>query len=182
MKIKLKYNKPEIGFSELPNEMSNKIDFKFTSEPLEVIPDIFTSGEIKDRTEKEATKMMLQLDGDKWTQDRLLDDLSILLDTDKGLVLLCGCCHAGILNTLKQIPKNLTDKKVTAIIGGTHMMIFSKKDLNHISEILKNEYDTPELYLNHCSGENTIKFFKENYASGMVHDIHVGDSLSFITK
>ena len=71
---------------------------------------------------------MLQKQNGKWIKDKVMDDLSLVCDTDNGLVLICGCCHAGLLNTLNKIEKKWPDKKIDAVIGGTHMMICKKNN------------------------------------------------------
>ncbi len=151
--------------------------FEFITDPQEIIPRLFTLGEISVRNEKDATLFLLQKQGGRWFQDKVMDDLSLVCDTDKGLVLICGCCHAGLLNTLNKIVKTWPDKKIDAIVGGTHLMICKKKELEYIGNILRDEYESPKLYLNHCSGENTISFFGQKFGKEISKPMNVGDSL-----
>jgi len=68
-------------------------------------------------------------------------------------------------------------KKIDTIIGGTHMMICKKKDLEYIGDILIDKYQSPKLYPNHCSGESTISFFDQKCGKEISRPMHVGDFL-----
>jgi len=175
--LKLKERFGNLGFTDLPDNLKEKVSFEFISDPQEIIPGLFTLGEITERNEKDATLFLLQKQDGKWVQDKVMDDLSLVCDTDNGIVLICGCCHAGLLNTLNKVEKKWPDKKIDVIIGGTHMMICKKKDLEYIGGVLSDKYKTPKLYLNHCSGENTISFFDQKFGKEISRPMHVGDFL-----
>ena len=175
--LKLKEKFGNIGFTDIPDNLKEKVLFEFISNPHEIIPGLFTLGEITERNEKDATLFMLQKKDSKWVKDKVMDDLSLVCDTNSGLVLICGCCHAGLLNTLNKIDKKWPGKKIDAVIGGTHMMICKKKELEHISNVLSDKYKTPKLYLNHCSGDNTISFFDQKFGKDISKPMHVGDFL-----
>jgi metal-dependent hydrolase (beta-lactamase superfamily II) len=76
-------------------------DLRLCAEPAEVLPGVWTTGEIHDRPEPEGGSPNLVVrQGEEWQADRYRDDMSMVLETSDGLVLLRGCCHAGLLNTL----------------------------------------------------------------------------------
>ncbi|HPJ34842.1 MAG TPA: MBL fold metallo-hydrolase [Spirochaetota bacterium] len=179
MTLKLKEKIKDFGFTELPENLKDKITFEFITDTHEIIKGLYSLGEITERPEKDATQFLLQKDNDndKWGKDMVMDDLSLVCETKNGLALICGCCHAGILNTLKKIEKQWPGKNIEAIIGGTHMMIFKKEDLENISTNLKKNHNTPKLYLNHCSGEKTITYFKDVFGDEITKPMHVGDSM-----
>lgn len=58
--------------------------------------------------------------GETWQPDPYQGDISLVLQTSQGLVVVCGCCHAGLLNTLAHI-RSLYPQPLRAIIGGTHL-------------------------------------------------------------
>ena len=103
--------------------------------------------------------------------DPVFDDQSLVIDSQEGLVVLTGCCHAGLLNTLEQI-KNITDKPVKAIIGGTHMVRFRKKEVDHVADILEKEYEIPDLYLNHCTDSlpKVLSFIPQTKATKLLQN------------
>ena len=61
------------------------------------------------------------MDGD-WEEDKLLDDTSLVFDGEEGLVILSGCAHAGICNTV-EAAKAITGKSnIQDIVGGFHLL------------------------------------------------------------
>jgi 7,8-dihydropterin-6-yl-methyl-4-(beta-D-ribofuranosyl)aminobenzene 5'-phosphate synthase len=54
-------------------------------------------------------------------EDNVPEDMSLVLDTEKGLVLVSGCGHAGIINTLEYSRQKVRDTRVHAALGGFHL-------------------------------------------------------------
>jgi len=92
--------------------------------------------------------------GDEIAPDAYLDDMSLVLSVKGGIVLLCGCCHAGLRNTIAMVRKQ-RDAPLLAIVGGTHLAKVEEVELDAIIQLLKEE-DRPMLYLNHCTGERAL--------------------------
>ena len=65
-----------------------------------------------------------------------MDDLSLVLKTSHGLVLITGCCHAGLLNTLHHVESTFGGP-VLAVMGGTHLISASDDYLTHILEVFR---------------------------------------------
>ena len=118
-----------------------------------------------------------KVDG-QWEWDPVIDDLSLVLQTEEGLVLITGCCHAGLLNTCARATQLFNDK-IKAVIGGTHMLEYSEEDIGHVGGILEKVYGTPELYLNHCTGKRAIEQLRRKFGPEVVRDCHVGTELFF---
>ena len=177
--IKFQHKRNEIGFDKLSDNLMDKVNLILKKEAYPLKDGIITVGEISNRKQKDGTQMMTHLVNGKWEHDPLNDDNSVIIKTKDGLVLLCGCCHAGILNTCYKIKKDYPDEKIVTIIGGTHMFRFSKTDLNQVADVLEKEFDKPLLYLNHCSGKKAIKFMEERFGSAISKPFHAGSSLEF---
>jgi len=131
-----------IGLSDLSRELAEKTEMQLTKEPVEVLPKLSTTGEISivERPEKPgiATNIFHKVDGQhKW--DPAIDDLSLVLQTRDSLVIITGCCHAGLLNTCAKAMR-LFDDNIKAVIGGTHMMEYSEEDVKHVGDVLENLY------------------------------------------
>lgn len=170
-----------IGLSDLSRELAEKTEMQLTKEPVEVLPKLSTTGEISiaERPEKPgiATNVFHKVDGQrKW--DPAIDDLSLILQTRDGLVIITGCCHAGLLNTCAKATR-LFDEKIKAVIGGTHMLEYSEEDVKHVGDVLENLYGTPELHLNHCTGVKAIQQLMNRFGSEIVHDCYAGTELIF---
>ena len=75
-----------------------------------------------------------------------------MMETQEGLVVVCGCCHAGLLNTLAHV-RRAFQRPFAAVIGGTHLADAGEAYLHHVAGVLREVYGSPRLYLNHCTGE-----------------------------
>ncbi|MHA1491395.1 MAG: MBL fold metallo-hydrolase [Promethearchaeota archaeon] len=168
-----------IGLPKINSELEKKVSFSLTKELFEVNPYLFFTGEVKNRPEKDGTSnLYVRFYKGKWEKDPLIDDISLVLKARDGLVLICGCCHAGLLNTCAYISE-LFNEKISAIIGGTHMMSYSKKEVEHVADVLEKKYGTPKLFLNHCTGKKKIKQLEIRFGSEIVKPCLVGTELFF---
>ena len=167
------------GIPKLNDDLAGKISLRWAREPVQIAEKLSTTGEIPNRPEQEAEeKRGFHKSNGRWVWDRVIDDLSLVLQTQDGLVILTGCCHAGILNTCAKATELFHDK-IEAIIGGTHMENFTKEEVSHVGKFLESRYGTPELYLNHCTGDRAIGQLRNELGSGKVHDCYAGTELSF---
>jgi 7,8-dihydropterin-6-yl-methyl-4-(beta-D-ribofuranosyl)aminobenzene 5'-phosphate synthase len=91
-------------------------------------------------------------EGNEWQPDPYRDDLSLVLRGDEGLVVLCGCCHAGLLNTLRHLKVHFGGE-IVAVIGGTHLNSATDEMIGEPIELLRSAYGNSRLYVNHCTGE-----------------------------
>ncbi len=167
-----------IGISISQDELSKMADLRLSADPQEVLPGVWTTGEITRRSEFEGrSDRHFVADGNGWENDNYLDDMGIVLETSAGMVLICGCCHAGLLNTLAHV-KSHFNRPIVAIMGGTHLLNASDKQLTRVVSVLKNEYDSPELYLNHCTGTRAFVALANAFGE-LVHDCPAGTGLTF---
>ncbi|HJO96222.1 MAG TPA: MBL fold metallo-hydrolase [Victivallales bacterium] len=92
------------------------------------------------------------------TRDNFKDDNSLAIDTDQGLVIILGCAHAGIINILDYFTKKL-NKKIYAVIGGTHLHPADEHRVKKTIECLKT-YDIKKIGTSHCTGSKEIDIIK----------------------
>jgi len=143
---------------------------------------ITVSGEIPRKYEIEDFNSFYLLQDDIIHNDKILDDKCLILEYEKNVVLLLGCCHSGIMNTLDYI-KSLTNKPISHIIGGFHMANASDQRIKKTIEYLKSfqKYENP-LYLFplHCSGEKFLfELIKANSSDLKAFNMSVGIVFSF---
>jgi 7,8-dihydropterin-6-yl-methyl-4-(beta-D-ribofuranosyl)aminobenzene 5'-phosphate synthase len=126
--------------------------FNLTREPVYISENIMTTGEIPMVSGYEEVENNLFIkEGDALYQDQLVDDLALLIDTDFGLVVILGCAHRGIVNTLRRA-QNLTGKElVYAAIGGTHLFRASEECIGQTIADLK-QMGIQKLGVSHCTG------------------------------
>ena len=88
-------------------------------------------------------------------EDTLPEDMSLVLDTDRGLVVVAGCGHAGVVNTLEYTREKIRPAPVHALLGGLHLLAADEKTLDWTSGKLK-EMGLAHLLGAHCTGVETV--------------------------
>jgi len=154
-----------IGMRMEKENLAKHVRLTLSTEPCQMLPGVWTSGEITERTEFEGRSPHHYIQTDKGLQpDPYLDDMSLILDTQSGLILLCGCCHAGLLNTLAHV-RAVFNKSIVAIIGGAHFINVDAETLDYTITILRTNSagEVPYLYLNHCTGERAQVAFSQAF-------------------
>jgi len=140
-----------VGLSLTREELAQRLTLQLSAEPTEILSGVWTTGEITDRSEPEGRSAYHFVRGvEGWKPDPYRDDMALVLETDEGLVVLCGCCHAGLLNTLAHVRRTF-GPHITAVAGGTHLLHADEAHLRRVIEVLR-ELGMPRLYLNHCTG------------------------------
>ncbi|MGC9395904.1 MAG: MBL fold metallo-hydrolase [Anaerolineae bacterium] len=145
--------------------------------PQRIIPGIWTSGAISERPHPGGYAAHHEIRaGSGYAPDPYRDDLSIVLESAKGLVVVCGCCHAGLLNTLEHVQR-LFAPPIVAILGGTHLVSADADTLAHIARTLNTWGTLRRIYLNHCSGENAYHILSQVMGNTIVHPCPAGTIL-----
>jgi 7,8-dihydropterin-6-yl-methyl-4-(beta-D-ribofuranosyl)aminobenzene 5'-phosphate synthase len=83
--------------------------------------------------------------------DTIPEDSSLIIATDEGLIVLAGCGHAGIVNTVEHARKSVEAKPIHAVIGGLHTFSASDAELAWTAEQLKAA-GLRYLLAGHCTG------------------------------
>jgi 7,8-dihydropterin-6-yl-methyl-4-(beta-D-ribofuranosyl)aminobenzene 5'-phosphate synthase len=127
--------------------------------PVELYPGVWLTGPIP-RTFPERnwsdTGMITMPDGSK-REDNIPEDMSLVIDTDRGLVVLTGCGHAGIINILDYSKKKVRDAPVHVMIGGFHLYQADDEKLKWTAGKLR-EFGVQNILAAHCTGiESTIR-------------------------
>jgi 7,8-dihydropterin-6-yl-methyl-4-(beta-D-ribofuranosyl)aminobenzene 5'-phosphate synthase len=117
----------------------------------EISPGITLTGEVPRVTSFEKGDQGLYCDCSGQELDATPDDQSLVIETEKGLVILLGCCHAGLVNTLEHIAYQSGRRDVYAIIGGTHLGFCSQEQLDRTIEALRKT-GVRKLAVSHCTG------------------------------
>lgn len=141
-----------IGLAVDQIDLSRRVKLILSDTPTEIVPNLWTTGDIDDRPELVGGSAHLFIrNGADWQPDPYRDDLSLVLKTSAGLVLICGCCHAGILNTLFHVERIFGDP-IIVIIGGTHLVSADDPYLDHVIRVFTERFQNLTFYLNHCTG------------------------------
>ncbi|MEW6671183.1 MAG: MBL fold metallo-hydrolase [Thermodesulfobacteriota bacterium] len=147
---------------------------------LEIEDGIFLTGEVPRMTPFEGGDMagrFVRLDGGKVVPDIIQDDQSMAIHTEKGLMIVLGCAHAGIINTLDHIIENSGVDRIYGIVGGTHIGFSGEVQLSESIKALK-AYDIQHLVPSHCTGLAAITRIKQEF-NDIFQFSHVGLSINF---
>lgn len=128
------------------------VSLQLSCEPVEIAPGVMTSGEIALENDFEDAEPMFFLKKDETAvPDTLADDQALILDTAKGVVVLLGCSHRGVINTLNHVAQLKGNRKIHAILGGLHLGKASDGKLAKIIGHLR-EFDLAMIGVGHCTG------------------------------
>ncbi len=163
------------GLPMTADALEKHAELRLDASPREIFPGIWTTGAITERDEPEGrSPHHLVRTEEGWVPDPYLDDMSLVLKTSGGFFVLCGCCHAGLLNTLDHVYSHFGQMPI-AVVGGTHLIGASKKQLEHTVERLR-AMGTPKLHLNHCTGPGAFVTLASAF-QGRVNDCPAGTTI-----
>ena len=135
-----------------------KLDGRFIehSAPFEVLPGVWLLGPVP-RVHPErnwSATGRLQLPGGP-VEDNVPEDTAIAINTPSGLVVISGCGHAGIINTLEYARKAIADVPIEAAIGGFHLFAATDEGLEWTGARLK-ALGVRNLLGAHCTGIESV--------------------------
>ncbi|MDD3225875.1 MAG: MBL fold metallo-hydrolase [Clostridium sp.] len=113
---------------------------------------------------------------EKYAVDNFLDEIALVVKFDKGLVVIVGCSHVGIVNILETIIK-LTGMPIYGVIGGTHLVEADDLRLNKTIKFFK-ENNIKVLRMSHCTGEKAIEKIKLEFGERFIYN-NTGNIIDF---
>jgi 7,8-dihydropterin-6-yl-methyl-4-(beta-D-ribofuranosyl)aminobenzene 5'-phosphate synthase len=144
----------------------------------EVTREMFLTGEVprKNSFEKGDPRLFAEKDG-SLIPDPFLDDQSLVIETPRGLVVLLGCAHSGMINILNWVVEKTGQEKIFAILGGTHLDFASSAQVEETLKTLRR-FQVEHVGVSHCTGlkasARLISEFGEKFFFGMV-----GEAMEF---
>ena len=154
----LKQNKRFIGIPERSSRErveANGAKWILESEPYSFMPGVLTTGEIMRVTSYEPLENVhIEIDG-KMVQDPELDDMSLIINVaGRGLIIVSGCSHAGIVNIMKQARRITGIERIIGVIGGFHLRVANEEQLSGtIEELAQADF----VCAGHCTGFEAMK-------------------------
>jgi 7,8-dihydropterin-6-yl-methyl-4-(beta-D-ribofuranosyl)aminobenzene 5'-phosphate synthase len=140
-----------IGIEKRDSYEKKGVTFILRDEPVEIIKGVHTTGFEEMTTDfEEVDKNFVYKVGDAYEKDDVPDDMSLVLHTGKGLFVIFGCAHRGIINIIRQTEKQF-GKKVFGFIGGTHLGPANDIQRERTMEALR-EMDMEIMGPSHCTG------------------------------
>jgi len=124
-----------------------------TEDPVVIMPGIMTTGEVRRLTDFEKVTVAVKtIENGMVVDDLMLDDISVVANVkDKGLIIITGCSHAGIVNIANQATEVAGCNKLESIIGGLHLIEASDTVINRTVEDLF-KLNVAWISAGHCTG------------------------------
>ena len=120
-------------------------------------------------------EMMYRKENRKWMPDDFAHEQSLVLETDKGLLIINSCSHGGAANIINEVIKTFPDKKVYGLIGGFHL--FNKSEVE--SRELANKMKATGIAFvctGHCTKNRAYNILKDELGD-VLCQLHVGMKL-----
>jgi len=153
--------------------------FHLSEKPVEVADGVMTTGQVPRTTAFEQVDARFQVEKDGvLTHDEILDDLSLILRSSEGLVLLLGCCHAGLINTLRHVVQLTGERRFAAVIGGTHLVSADEARMARTIEALRS-FEIERLFVGHCTGMKAVIGLWNAFGADRVGFMSVGSRWTF---
>ena len=127
-------------------------NFILNKDFIEVEEGIFLTGEVPRKTafEKLDSTLFAETNG-KTNPDVFLDDQSLILNTERGLLVILGCAHSGVINILTHTISKTGKDRIYAIVGGTHLDFLTPEQLEETIQALR-KIRIERIGASHCTG------------------------------
>lgn len=146
-------------------------------EPFLIYDGVISTGEVKRMIDFESKGIgTFNLKEGILMPDDLKDDMSIIVNIkNKGLFIITGCSHSGILNIINHSVKITGNKKIYGIMGGLHLVGSSKEKIKKtISGIA--DFSPEKIVAGHCTGLEAIAEFSSVFGEKFSY-MHVGKTI-----
>lgn len=144
-------------------------EWNFKRNPVEIAPNLWFSGSIPRKTGFEQVDANLVVNDECGCdcQDFLLDDTALYYISEKGLVVIVGCAHSGVVNTISRGFEITGCTKLAGWIGGTHLGPASTDQQKQTLAAL-GEYNPEFIAANHCTGFAMMAELKQYFGSKFI--------------
>ena len=161
-----------IGLKVSKENLAEKFNLRTSSGPFKITGKIVFLGEIPRLTDFESKSTPFILD--EKIPDFVMDDSAIALLHDKGLFVITGCGHAGIVNTLEHAKKVTGKNMIHGVMGGFHLKKANRQTKETIDYLKANR--VVHVYPSHCTDKPALELFHEAFGENQVR---TGDVFTF---
>ncbi len=149
-------------FEQLPAERRIELEG-----PRFLRPGIGITGPVPRITDFEDTGGPFFQDAERVEADLIQDDLSLWFETTEGLVILTGCCHSGLVNTVRHIRSISGVERIHGIIGGLHLLNANDERLRATQQFLA-DCQPDFLVPCHCTGAHVAEQLQQRFGKNVV--------------
>ncbi len=148
-----------------------------TDQPTPVAPALMVTGPVPRVTDFEDTGGPFFLDPKCRKPDPLTDDQAVFFESKQGTVVLLGCAHAGVINTLRFVRRLTGERPIHAVLGGMHLVGASPQRLTATIDALR-ALNPGSLGPAHCTGRTATAVLWESLPDRCM-PFHVGTQIAF---
>ncbi len=131
------------------------------AEPVALAPGVWLTGPVpRVHPERNWSPGVRVMRDGSWEPDEVLEDSALVIDTTKGLVVVTGCGHAGVINILDYARQLVPGLPVHAVIGGLHLFAADDDTLGWTAEHM-TRHEVAHLVGAHCTGLHATTFLRE---------------------
>ncbi|WP_028574318.1 MBL fold metallo-hydrolase [Desulfonatronovibrio hydrogenovorans] len=151
----------------------------WVSKPTMLAPGIGLTGTIPRICHFENTGGEFYTDPEAKNEDPLWDDQALWINAPDGLIVVSGCAHSGIINTLTYIQKITSRQKIAAVVGGLHLLNANQPRLDLTLSLLRKI--SPKIIApGHCTGTRAITMIRQKFCSAFL-SCRVGSTFTLST-
>ncbi|HIE08569.1 MAG TPA: MBL fold metallo-hydrolase [Armatimonadetes bacterium] len=144
--VGVRWHEDDVSSERVGGRVEHALEF------MEIFEGIFVTGPIPRREPFESPDPHLKVEREgKLTSDTVEDDMALVVREGDGIVVVTGCAHSGIVNTVKFALEKGGCEKVKAVIGGMHLMSAEDGRVERTAEALK-ELGVMAVFPAHCTG------------------------------
>lgn len=107
-----------------------------------------------------------------WIYDNFSHEQSLVLETERGLVIINSCSHGGAVNIINEIKRTFPEKHIYGLIGGFHLFNKSDDEVRNLAREIKNT-GIDYVCTGHCTKEPAFAIMKEELGDKL-EQLHVG--------
>jgi 7,8-dihydropterin-6-yl-methyl-4-(beta-D-ribofuranosyl)aminobenzene 5'-phosphate synthase len=98
----------------------------------------------------------------KYVHDDIIDDQALIIESKSGVIVILGCAHSGVVNTLNHVKNIVGCREIWGVLGGMHLI---GADLNRLNETVKvfEEFKVQNIGLSHCTGTDAFLFLSRKF-------------------
>ncbi len=165
---------PDIGMPEASRAALASREVVTVDKPLEVVPGVWVTGPIPREEAVEGRGGLGWLDRSRTRPDDILDDMALWIETVAGILVVLGCAHAGVINTLRLVQRHTEGAPIVGVVGGTHLRQTSAERMKTTLDFLES-LPLQLLAPCHCTGAPEAfelrKAFPRQFAAMTVGDV-----------
>ncbi|RKX83756.1 MAG: hypothetical protein DRP57_07315 [Spirochaetes bacterium] len=170
----------KIGFPEGGLKLLNGLKEKVikNSDPYRINESLLLTGSVPRKNDYEKVEPTIFTDKECTHQDKIPDDQSLIINSGEEMLIVLGCCHSGIVNTIDYAREIMADKSIKAVIGGMHLVASGSNRINAMLKYLK-KIDNLKIYHGHCTGLKAGCILNESFPEN-ARFISAGETYKFI--